>query len=150
MEDQKHEYIFTARMNISYHEAMERWYSRWLNFAAFVAVIFSSAAFVAIISNVLPIPLQNETIFAISALFVTFFNAVVLAFNMLPKMTVHNGLKKKWVDFLSRTSLAETQEEMTKIEKMFHSINSEEPPPNIKRLNKCHAITIESMGLTTS
>jgi hypothetical protein len=66
LEEKKHDLVFQARMNIIYHEKSEEFFSKFINWTAFISVLFSSAA----ITDVIPW-IEN------SKLLIAFFSIVV-------------------------------------------------------------------------
>ena len=57
----QHDLQFLARMNIRYHEVLESRYESWVNWTAFVSLLLSSAAFIAL-ADALPesvLPYKN-------------------------------------------------------------------------------------------
>ena len=146
----QHELVFQARMNISYHESLERFYGQWLNWTSFTSLIFSSAAFAAL-GNLLPITWQpfREMIVGSLAFVIACLNGSVLAFGMRTKMSTHADLKKKWMLFLSRAQLdAGDGDPINKLEREFHELNAQEPAPNRRRLEHAYQEACKSLGLT--
>lgn len=147
MTDVRHTLRFSARMNISYHEGLERFYGQWLGWSSFVSLILSSAAFAAL-SNLVPQSLQpfREWLLAALALTVTALNGGVLAFGMRGKFITHAELKRKWIDFLGRVETAE-ETELPALERKFHELNAQEPASYPRRLNRAYADACTMLGV---
>lgn len=142
----RNELLFLGRMNVRYHESMELFYGRFLNWTVFASLLLSSAAFAAV-GSMLPDPWRpyRDAIIAALALGVTALNAAVLAFGMYGKFIVHVDLRKQWITFLLR--LEETDDaQLQAIDKLFNELNAQEPAPNRYLLNRAHAKTQEALG----
>ncbi|MEN8220046.1 MAG: hypothetical protein ABFS56_27590 [Pseudomonadota bacterium] len=148
LEDKKHELVFQARMNIIYHEKSEEIFSKFINWTAFISVLFSSATIIALI----PWIENSKLLIAFFSIVVTCTNAGVLAFEMLHKIGMHSHLRKKWMEVLHLaqtidTSHAEVENEIEKVETELFKLNTEEPVQNSKRLKMAYELTCVSMGL---
>jgi len=151
LEEKKHELVFQARMNIIYHEKSEEFFSKFINWTAFISVLFSSAAFAAI-TEVIPWIENSKLLIAFFSIVVTCTNAGVLAFEMLHKIGMHSHLRKKWMTVLHLaqtidTSHAEVENQIEKVEAELFKLNTEEPVQNSKRLKMAYELTCVSMGL---
>lgn len=147
MTDTRHKLRFSARMNIAYHEGLERFYGQWLGWSAFVSLLLSSAAFAAL-SNLVPAGLQpfREWLLAALALIVTALNGGVLAFGMRGKFITHAELKRKWIDFLSQVETVQ-EAELIALERRFHELNAQEPASDPRRLNRAYVSACDMLGV---
>ena len=142
----RNDLLFLGRMNVRYHESMELFYGRFLNWAVFASLLLSSTAFAAA-SSMLPDPWRpyRDAIIAALALGMTLLNAAVVAFGMYGKFIVHVDLKKRWITFLWR--LEQTDDaQLHAIDTLFNELNAQEPAPNRYLLNRAHAKTQEALG----
>jgi len=142
----QHELMFQARMNIRYHEALERRYQSWINWTSFASVTMASAAFAAM-ADVLPAdlaPYKNGLAAGVTLL-VTLLNGGVLAFGMLDKLGVHADLKRQWMSYLGRVNAA--RESMADLEREFHALNAREPAPKPRLLGQAYHDTCAALGL---
>jgi hypothetical protein len=147
MTDVRHTLRFSARMNISYHEGLERFYGQWLGWSAFISLILSSAAFAAL-SNLVPPSLQpfRDWLLAALALTVTVLNGGVLAFGMRGKFITHAELKRKWIDFLGQVETAQ-EAELVVLERKLHELNAQEPASDPRRLNRAYENACTMLGV---
>lgn len=147
MTDVRHTLRFSARMNITYHEELEQFYSQWLGWSAFVSLILSSASFAAL-SNLVPPSLQpfREWALAALALGVTVLNGALLAFGMRGKFITHAELKRKWIDFLGQVETA-SEAELSALERKFHEINAQEPAADRRRLDRAYEQACVMLGV---
>lgn len=146
----QHDFLFQGRMNVNYHEELEIFYSRFLNWSAFSSVVFSSAAFAVFSDKTLALfSIPNDVIAAVLAFTVAVLNGSILAFGMMQKMILHGELKKKWIDFMSLAHNVNEVEDagMTKVADAFFRLNAEEPSPNNKRLDRAYDKTLINFGL---
>ena len=151
LEEKKHDFVFQARMNITYHEKSEEFFSKFINWTAFISVIFSSAAFAAL-TDVIPWGENSKLLIAFFSIVVTCTNGGVLAFEMLHKMGMHSHLRKKWMTVLHLAqkidpSKTDIETEIEKVQTELFYLNTEEPAPNSKRLKQAYELTCVSMGL---
>ncbi len=138
----KHGLIFTARMNVIYHERRESFYSKCLNWSSFVSVIFSSAAFVAI-GDLFPDVIKKEILVAIFASTVACLNGAILAFGVTDKVKLHSNYKMKWMEMLKECQhIKEDEKESVQImiDKIM-DLSASEPPPNQNELVKSYKLT---------
>lgn len=144
----QHELVFHGRMNINYHEGLERFYGQWLNWTTFMSLIFSSAAFAAL-GNFLPSPWQpyRESIVAVLAFIIACLNGAVLAFGMRTKFSTHAELKKKWIAFLGQVQADLDSAALAAVERQFHELNAQEPAANRRRLRRAADEACENLGL---
>lgn len=153
LSDRKHKLKFQAFMNLKYHENAENDYSSFIKFSAFVSMVLSSSAFITV-SNIFPQLIEinevkKDVIFACITLIVTLLNIFVFAFGTSYKIDHHRDLKRKWSEFYgSLKLLAETKQQLDKLERNFFELNKEEHPPNQRRLKKSYNQACEKMGLT--
>lgn len=138
--------LFLGRMNVRYHESMELLYGRFLNWTSFASLLLSSAAFAAV-GSMMPDDWKpyRDTIIALLALAVTALNAAVLAFGMYGKFVAHADLKKQWIEFLGALAIA-AEDQLPEIEHQFTALNSREPAPNRRLLDRAHDKTREALG----
>jgi len=151
IKEKEHNLKFQILMNIYYHEYLENKYNKLLNWAAFVSILFSSAAFFAI-GDLIPsyFFITKNTIIIFFAFFISSYNAYILAFGVLDNLIKHRDLKKKWTDLRGNMLASETKldiNELQLLEKTFHNISSDEPPVNDKVLKKAFNLACRSMGL---
>lgn len=147
-EEKLHEYKFQARMNIFYHEERERYYTNFVNLTTFITVISSSMAF-AVLGDVIPfIGANNKILAAFIAFVVATLNGAVLAVGMYNKIILHSTLKNKWIDFykISDSDFVEIKDFKT-LEDLFSSINTSEPAPDMKKLDKAYHMACRALGL---
>ncbi len=142
----RHELLFQGRMNIRYHEDLERFYSQFLNWTAFVSLLLSSAAFAAL-GSLFPADWQpvSTLVVAVLAMSVAGLNGALLAFGMLNRLMTHAELKKQWIGFLGRLS-ATDDDHLADIEQAFHALNAQEPAPDQRRLDRAYEATCVSLG----
>lgn len=144
----QHDLIFHGRLNINYHERLERFYGQWLSWTAFTSLIFSSAAFAAL-GNFLPSSWQphREAIVAVLAFIIAFLNGGVLAFGMRTRLSTHTELKKKWITFLGQAQGDLDNTKLAAVERQFHELNAQEPAANQRWLRQAYRDTCRNLGL---
>ncbi len=140
------ELLVQGRMNIRYHESLERFYGQFLNWTAFVSVLLSSAA-VAALGSLLPADWQPFQTLVVAALAVTVagMNGALLAFGMLSRLMAHAELKKQWIEFLGRLQSTDDAR-LGEAEQAFHALNAREPAPAPRRLDRAYEATCVSLG----
>ncbi|MCP5159578.1 MAG: hypothetical protein H6974_04995 [Gammaproteobacteria bacterium] len=138
----RHELQFQARMNIRYHENLERRYGNWLNWTSFVSFILSSAAFIALLET---IPYKSWIVAGI-ALIAALLNGAVLAFGMLGKFSLHADLKRQWILLLSRLQTT-PDDRLVDIETELHALNAREPAAERRWLNQAYEETCTALDL---
>lgn len=132
----RHDQLFRGRMNIRYHEALERRYGNWINWTSFVSLLLSSAAFVALVDAFPPDwKIYKDLIVGAIALSAAIMNGVLLSFGMLGKFSIHADLKREWIHFLGRLDAA-TDEQLPEIDREFHAICAREPAVEPKLLDR--------------
>lgn len=143
----RHELLFQGRMNIRYHESLERFYGQFLNWTAFVSLLLSSAAF-ATLGSLFPADWQPAQTWLVAglALSVAGLNGALLAFGMLNRLMTHAELKKQWILFLGRLP-ATDDAHLAEAEQAFHALNAQEPAPDQRRLDRAYEETCASLGL---
>lgn len=135
----KNNLIFTARMNVIYHENIERYCSLFINWTGVLSIAFSGAVF----AN-----LAHEYVLSIGSCLVFVANGAILSFSMLSKLYEHKALKKRWLKFLSNVQLAgESKDNLNKIEKETYLIEKDEPAQNKTMLKYAHKETCRALGL---
>lgn len=146
-EHTQHDLRFLARMNIRYHEVLERRYESWLNWTSFVSLLLSSAAFIAL-ADALPnsfLPYKNLLVSFI-ALLVAILNGAVLSFGMLGKFATHADLRRQWISQLSKVESAEDRQ-LPELERDYHALNAREPAPDRRLLDRAYDETCGALGL---
>ena len=155
MNKRLHKLEFRGKMSFFYHEKRERFYNSYLNWTAFLSIIFSSAAFL-FINNQLDlfgVEKLDTWLLALSALLVSAMNGSILAFGMVHKSHEHAIFRSKWVRFLREVSVQRTNDTMdtdsiTQLERQFHNLTEEEPSTIPKDVEWAYNKTIDVMGLT--
>lgn len=143
----QHDLQFLARMNIRYHEVLESRYESWVNWTAFVSLLLSSAAFIAL-ADALPesvLPYKNLLVGGV-ALLAAILNGAVLSFGMLGKFATHADLRRQWIAHLARVQAAEDRQ-LPELERDYHALNAREPAPERKLLDRAYGETCGAMGL---
>ncbi len=144
-----HELRFICRMNVTYHESREAFYSFWQNFVVFISLIFSSAAF-ATIGDWLPFLSSGSGIASkelwtgLFAFLVAIANGASLAYGFPSKATTHHSLKQKWLHLLGQV---EAEEDVKQLNGALHLLCAEEPAAKDKKLKEAYRRTCEAMGL---
>lgn len=148
LSDTKHELLFTTRMNVYYHEGMERLYGRILNGTACVSIVASSGAFFAL-TDMLPAGVSKDLVIGIIAFIVVALNAIVLSFGIQDKLRVHADFKRQWSDLVHKAYVIdeETGRGIGSLQKLIAELNAKEPPPIKKRLHEAYEMTCQAMGL---
>ena len=141
-ESTRHDLQFQARMNIRYHEALERRYGAWLNWTSFVSFILSSAALLTLLDT---LPYKGWIVGGI-ALLAALLNGAVLSFGMLGKFSLHADLKRQWILLLSRLQVA-PEDQLADIETELHALNAREPAAEPKLLDRTYEETCTALGL---
>lgn len=146
-EHPQHDLLFLARMNIRYHEVLERRYESLLNWTAFVSLLLSSAAFIAL-ADALPsfvLPYKNLMVSCV-ALLAAILNGAVLSFGILGKFATHADLRRQWIAQLSNVASAEDQQ-LPNLERDYHALNAREPAPDRKLLEQAYEETCRALGV---
>ena len=147
----RHEFEFTARMNLHYHDLREQRLSRYQSATTFVSVAFSSAAvasFTDLIPTVLILPgLGNNALPVFLSTTVAILNAGSLAFGISNGIRTHALLRRRWNGFLARATDKDVPLEVLRDE--IISISADEPPAICRVLNIAYLETCRAMGLNS-
>ena len=147
----QHEAIFTARMNVIYHERLESFYGQIISWTNFLSLMMSGAAFITL-GNLLPgyLEAHKVAITALLALLVAALNGAILAFGMQQKLALHSQLKLRWSDLLGRTQITPDVEQPKNFANLLvdmAALNAIEPAPKPRRLKAAYDTTVKAMGL---
>lgn len=147
-----HELKFTARMNIFYHERLESYYNKFINFTSFFSVVLSSMAFAALTELIPATIISKEVLIAIIAFLIALLNGAVLAFGMQAQAIIYSDLKKKWHNILTDINLMSAQEkfDLDIIEKKMSDMHASEPPPNKRIVDMAFKKATIALGLEDS
>ena len=123
---------FDARMNIAYHEEMERLCSRRCNGAAFLSVLLASGG-VAI--------LEGPWLMALGAV-TTLVNLYVLAYSISDRGRQHAHAKAAWYELLMRVADANPNDDTAELRQMYNRISATEPPADGRQLKRAYKRTL--------
>ncbi|MFZ1493421.1 MAG: hypothetical protein WAU60_08435 [Candidatus Competibacter denitrificans] len=140
------DFLYLGRANVWYNENRERLYERFINWTAFISLMFSSAAFVAM-GPLFPDAWQpaKDAVLAIIALVVTGLNGAMLAFGMFGKYILHANLKREWIQFLALLQVTKA-DNLDAIAQRFEEINGREPAVDPKIWDQAQDKTREALG----